>query len=281
MDEIAFEVAGLHIAGKSWGNKQAPPMLALHGWLDNANSFDPIAPYLMEHYHLIALDFPGHGLSSHLPESGQYHFVDGVLLLIQVIQALNYPKIHILGHSLGGCLSSMAAGVIPDQIASLFLIEGLGPFSSPAESAREQLSTYVQSTQDKSAEARPYYTLKEAALARSKRGHVSLEIAEILCDRGVKLQDDVYYWRHDRRLLQHSALRMTEEQILSCLKGITTKTGFIWADNGFEVNKKMMKKRIAAVKNIQVFHLSGGHHIHMEKPDVVAQLVVESTALMS
>ena len=62
--ETVFHLKGQKIAAKVWGNEAGIPTLALHGWLDNAASFEPIAP-LLEQCHLVAVDLPGHGLSDH------------------------------------------------------------------------------------------------------------------------------------------------------------------------------------------------------------------------
>ncbi|MGH8605107.1 MAG: alpha/beta fold hydrolase, partial [Gammaproteobacteria bacterium] len=57
---------------KRWGSDQGAPLIALHGWLDNAASFDPLASYLDE-FDLVALDLAGHGLSDHRPKGVHYH----------------------------------------------------------------------------------------------------------------------------------------------------------------------------------------------------------------
>lgn len=272
MSSKLISIPGLTIAAKTWGDSQLPPMLALHGWLDNANSFDLLAPILSDRYYVIAVDFPGHGLSSHLPENNHYHFVDGVIIIIQIIKALGYPGIHLLGHSMGACFASLVAGVINEQVLSLSLIEGLGPFSAPAGTCRDQLTHYVNTTMSSEPiTARPYQDMESSAKARAKRGHVSLPIARILCQRGVREENNQFYWRHDRRLLKPSALRMTEEQILSCLRSIKTKTTLIWADKGFGFDNDLMKQRVEAVNGIEVIVLPGGHHIHMENAELVAK----------
>ena len=48
------------------------PILALHGWLDNALSFASLAPLLTD-YHMIALDLSGQGLSDHRSPDATYH----------------------------------------------------------------------------------------------------------------------------------------------------------------------------------------------------------------
>ena len=57
---------GLTVATRCWGPKDGVPVLALHGWLDNASSFDLVAPALAAAgMRVVAVDLPGHGLSDH------------------------------------------------------------------------------------------------------------------------------------------------------------------------------------------------------------------------
>lgn len=273
---MELSISGLTIACKIWGNPQHPPIIALHGWLDNANSFDYLAQYLQHDYYFVAVDLPGHGHSSHLPLSINYHFIDGIFIVIQIINALKFNKVHLLGHSMGACLGSLVAGVAPDRFFSLSLIEGLGPFSSPGETACKQLSKYSDFlTQKAIKKPKGYPQFDSAALARAIKGYVSIDIAKLLCERGVKEDNGVYYWRHDRRLLEPSPLRMTELQILSCLKNIKAKTCLIWASKGFSFDSELMQERIKTVHDLKIEHLDGGHHIHMEKPEVVSKLLAE------
>ena len=69
---LTFNVLGLRLHAKQWGNPEGIPTIALHGWLDNANTFDRLAP-LMPELNLVALDFAGHGLSTHRAEGVHYH----------------------------------------------------------------------------------------------------------------------------------------------------------------------------------------------------------------
>jgi len=64
--EVAFQVFGRTMAGLQWGDPAGEPTFALHGWLDNANTFNRLAPRLPE-LNLVALDFAGHGRSYHYP----------------------------------------------------------------------------------------------------------------------------------------------------------------------------------------------------------------------
>jgi pimeloyl-ACP methyl ester carboxylesterase len=276
MNSLTIQIPGFTIGYKTWGTPDKPPMIALHGWLDNANSFDLLAPYLQEQFYLIAIDFPGHGHSSHLPEGCYYHFSDGIFNILEIINRLGLDQVHLLGHSMGACLASLIAGVIPNQILSIALIEGLGPFSGPDSTCREQLAKYSHLIfREQNKQAKPYKSLEQASVARAQKGYLAQEFVEIIAQRGLEEKEGLFYWRHDRRLLLASPLKMTENQVLSCLEGIRSKSCLIWASQGFEFDSDIMQKRVKAIKNLQIHHLEGGHHIHMEQPGAVAHCLAE------
>ena len=77
-------------------------VLCLHGWLDNANSYVPMMPYLPD-MDLVAVDLPGHGHSSHL--QGPYSVLDTAVRCFEIANALEWDTFHVVGHSLGGSLA--------------------------------------------------------------------------------------------------------------------------------------------------------------------------------
>ena len=265
MKTFTIHIPGFSIACKAWGHPDAPLILALHGWLDNANSFDLLAPYLANHFYLVAIDLPGHGHSSHLPLGSYYHLIDGIFITLQILDKLKVKQAHLLGHSLGGCLASIIAGVAPERVLSAAFIDAIGPLTAAENLCQNQLSQFLQNGMlmgDKPTKSYP--SLGHAAIARAKRGYLSVEHAQILCERGMSEIDNAFYWRHDKRLLAPSPLRMTEEQVLSCLLAIKTKTILICANKGFEYNEDDMQIRIKAVKDIRV-EPQRSPHILMKK----------------
>ena len=274
MNSLKLNIPGFSIAYKTWGHPKNPPIIALHGWLDNANSFEQIAEYLQEHYYFIAIDLPGHGLSSHLPPGVHYHFIDGLFAVVQIIDALKIGKVHLLGHSLGACIASLVSSIAPQYLLSLSLIEGLGPITQPADSSPTQLTQYLNNlTSPKPHKPKGYKDIDSAAQARSLKGYISLDIAKRICERGLVENNGVYFWRHDKRLVCPSPLQMTERQVLSCLEQIPTQTFLLWANNGFSFNSEVMEQRINAIDHLTIKYLEGGHHIHMEQPKTVSELL--------
>lgn len=80
--------------GKWWGPMDQQPIVAIHGWQDNAGTFDKLIPLLPSNVAILAIDLPGHGLSSHLP-SGQFYYVfwDGLVILRRLVKYYNWNKV--------------------------------------------------------------------------------------------------------------------------------------------------------------------------------------------
>ena len=90
------------------------PVLVRHGWLDNAASFEFLAP-LLEGCRVVAVDQRGHGLSDNL--NRPYHIWDGVPDVIGILDALEWDQAILLGHSMGAAVSSLVASAFPDRIS--------------------------------------------------------------------------------------------------------------------------------------------------------------------
>ncbi|XP_024848577.1 serine hydrolase-like protein 2 isoform X6 [Bos taurus] len=110
ISELKLAVPWGHIAAKAWGSHQAAPVLCLHGWLDNANSFDRLIPLLPKDFNYVAMDFGGHGLSSHYSPGFPYHYQNFVSEVRRVAAALKWNRFSLLGHSFGdGQLADLQA----------------------------------------------------------------------------------------------------------------------------------------------------------------------------
>jgi pimeloyl-ACP methyl ester carboxylesterase len=273
--ETTFQVKGQKIAAKIWGNPNGIPTLAIHGWLDNAATFDKIAP-LLTHCHLVAIDLPGHGFSDHKPANSYLQIVDYVVDMINLLdETLGWKQFALLGHSLGGAISSLIAGALPDRILKIAIIDGLGPMTTPAEHAPMQLRLYLQETLGKPPSRTPIYAHIEMAIAaRIKVNPMMISSAHCIIERGLKQNTDgTYSWRTDPRLLKPSVLQLTEEQTIAFLEEITAPIMVIRPEPGFPFPEDLINRRISAVKHLQVHRLAGEHHVHLDNPIAVATLL--------
>ena len=66
VEEVRLNLGHIELAAHLFGPQQGIPVIALHGWLDNANTFARLAPRL-HGLRIVALDLAGHGYSDHRP----------------------------------------------------------------------------------------------------------------------------------------------------------------------------------------------------------------------
>ena len=279
--EIEIELPHLRLAARAFGNPALPKLLALHGWLDNAASFDRLAPLLCAHFHIVALDLPGHGRSAHRPPGLWYHYVDYLGDVLAAVDALGWQRFSLLGHSLGGAIASMIAGVAAERIERLLLIEALGPMSLPPEQTLEHLRRSL-GERGQVGTLRVFANEEEAALVRV-RGNgllaLSRDAAMALIARGTMAVTGGVSWSSDQRLTLTSPLRYTEEQILSVLAGISAPSLLVLADPSPPfLSEQMIARRVAQVPGIRVVRIAGSHHLHLEDPQPVADVILDFIA---
>lgn len=100
------------------------PILLIHGFGGDLNSWMFLQPLLARTHRVIAYDLPGHGASSKSVSAGDlgmFRETQNALLL-----ALDLSRVHLVGHSLGGAIALSAALHIPEHVASLTLIAPVG-----------------------------------------------------------------------------------------------------------------------------------------------------------
>ncbi|MGY4109611.1 alpha/beta fold hydrolase [Aeromonas encheleia] len=253
---------GRHIALLDNDQQGKPLLIALHGWLDNGASFLPLAPHLAE-FHLICVDLPGHGHSDH--KSTPYVFVDWLDDLYQLSQAAGWSRFILLGHSLGALIASAYAGVFPEQVARLVMLEGLGPLSQPDEAVPAQLrKAILNRSRTRERASNGFASLEEAVAARCKVADIAPSAARLICERQLMARDGRWHWRSDPRLRDLSPLRMSEGQALALIRAIVCPVLFIRGEQGFATLLEQWQLRAVAFGQIEMAVVAGNHHFHME-----------------
>ncbi len=266
LSELTFSTPRGQLAAKQFG--QGTPCIALHGWLDNAASFDQLAPRLDAQ--VIALDLRGHGHSDH--HHSAYHIWDSISDLLCVAEQIGEPA-HWLGHSMGAGIAALFAGCFPEHCRTLSLIEGLGPWVETQLDARAQLRRSARQHQREKGPTRSYQSIELAAQVRSKKGvsPVSAEAIYPVVERALQPVDGGWTWRTDPWLQQPSPLKMLPEQIETCLRAIECPTQVFVADRGMLHDSSMLAQRLEWVSHAELVTLSGDHHLHCY-PDAASQI---------
>lgn len=250
-----------------------PLLIALHGWLDNSASFLPLAPHLSD-FHLICVDLPGHGYSDH--KATPYVFVDWLDDLYQIAQAAGWSRFMLLGHSLGALIASAYAGVFPEQVERLIMLEGLGPLSQPDEEVPAQLRRAILNrsrTRERSANG--FVSVDEAVVARCKVADITPQAARLICERQLEKRAGRWQWRSDPRLRDLSPLRMSEGQARALMAAICCPVLLIQGAQGFAALENQWQVRQDAFQQIERVILGGNHHFHMENSADTAVCIVK------
>ena len=171
MREIALQTP-LGVLAALRNDGEGPHVLALHGWLDNAASFLPLAAHLRA-IDLVALDLPGHGHSAHLPPGADYSFASAIASVLDAADALGWDRFALLGHSMGAGIASQVAAACPQRIERLVAIEALGALSELPERTVSRLRDAVTAERAlRGKQLRVFPDIDTAVRARMHAGRV-------------------------------------------------------------------------------------------------------------
>jgi pimeloyl-ACP methyl ester carboxylesterase len=260
--DCSLELRGQQLVWREWGNPDAPAVIALHGWLDNAASFDALAVCLDE-VRLIAVDLPGHGLSDHRPPSATYNIWDDVPDLSLLADTLGLDRYRVIAHSRGAVIATILAAAEPERVRSLVLLDGMfAPPFDPADTA-ELLQQFVHDHGRRLfGEGKLFRSIDEAIAARCKASGIDPRAARQLVSRSLKAVDGGYRWRTDPRLRYASALRFSEANSRSILGSVRAPSLLITASRGFEARYRE-HPLLDALPGLQRLSVDGCHHCHM------------------
>lgn len=260
VEEVRLDLGHIELAAHLFGPAEGLPVIALHGWLDNANSFARLAPRL-EGLRIVALDLAGHGHSAHRPAGASYGLADYAFDVLRVAEQLGWQRFGLLGHSLGAVVAVQLAGALPERVSHLALIDGALPPTGDEHNAAERLGMALNAQLRR--EARPktvYPTLEQGVGARMKgMVAVSREAAELLAQRGLMPVPGGYSWRSDSRLTLPSPVRLSQAQALALAQRVGCPTCLVVAADGLLAPHPRLLEQLPFEQVV----LPGGHHLHL------------------
>lgn len=286
--ELKIPVPWGHIAARDWGNENGHPVIALHGWLDNAGSFDTLIPLIANTLNLriVAADLPGHGFSSHIPPGFLYHYMDSVTVIKRIINHFGWTKVSFIGHSLGAGLCAMFCSLYPGITEQAIFLDFVKPMSVPLEIIPNRsiggIEGLLEFEEKIKTRKEPVYT-KEQALKRlleSSTGELTKESANIMLKRGLRpVKDETgFVFTRDYRLRIPSVSSFTAEQHIEYLKHLNCSLLVIMASDhpGWE-DQSLVKATIDMYrrncKYFEYHEVPGGHHFHLNATHTISDIV--------
>lgn len=272
MHETEFQLGQQKIAALD-NHGVGPLVIGLHGFLDNASSLQPLAPYLQT-TRFIALDLAGHGRSSHRPLGAHYNQVDYLQDLYALMEQQQWERAILLGHSLGGILATLFAGLFPSRVAAVISLDACGPLTQDETSTAAQMRESIINRHDKRRNKLRPVDLERAVNARCQVSDMAPEQARVILSRNL-IQDvsGHCFWSSDPRVRTRSTLRMTEPQAQNVMQEINCPVLFTAASDGFKQTTSAYQARAAWFKNARCEQVAGGHHAHMENPEETGSLI--------
>jgi pimeloyl-ACP methyl ester carboxylesterase len=263
--ERQFELPGLKLRALEWGAAGGVPVLALHGWLDNAGSFDLLAP-LLPSCHLIAVDAAGHGQSDPRSDDSGYNLWQDVGDLHDVAGALGWQRFYLLGHSRGAAIAMLYAGTFPGRVERLMLLEGGLPIVGLAADAPANLERVLERTRELRGRGGRVFETREQAIAERVDGFspVTADAAEILARRSLVAVTGGWQWQADQRLKAGSELRLTPELVRAFVERVSAPTLCIMAEQSPFADLALYTETLKRFARLELRRVAGRHHFHLE-----------------
>jgi len=246
---------------------------------------------------VVALDFPGHGLSSHKSADNPTALLAEYCYYVsEAAEQLQWDKFSLVGHSMGAGVSVIMAAAFPDKIQSLVLLEGIGPLSRDVKGSAKYVRQSIQKrlisnktlyNEDTNSPrgSRLYSDISKAVEARIQTAqrspgnqYISKETAQLLVERAVtpvKTKDcgtTSVTFRHDPRLMWPSLQYNTQEQVNVFWENINCPTTLIEAIDGWPLSSSMREAADQRLKLTSRIKLPGSHHHHAD-PDTAVGVI--------
>ncbi|XP_060916931.1 serine hydrolase-like protein [Labrus mixtus] len=285
VSELRVPVPWGEMRGQVWGPDDGYPVLCLHGWADNCGSFNTLIPLLPKECRYVALDLVGHGLSSHLPPGVFYSHAAYALDLRRVVVALRLKKFSIIAHSMGGHIAGMFTALYPEMVDALVLLDTYGflPKHSAQlpEVMRHVMDAMIQFESKKEEKTRIYTREKAAERLMAANQSLSEQSVHILLERGLTAVQGGFIFSRDLRVNFKNMMAVSLEQSLVMLSKIRGSVLLILAGGGSDrmlaepSHATFTSKLLQGFRdgNHSVVTVPGHHHVHLDKPEVVAPFV--------
>ena len=274
-----IHVRGLRLHVREWGDPSAPRLFLLHGWMDVSASFQFTVDELQRQWFVIAPDWRGFGLSQWTNQG--YWFPDFIADLDAILQRYSSDEpARIVGHSMGGNVATLYAGIRPERVRRLVLAEGFGlPPTKPGE-APERYGRWLAENRKPPA-LKPYRTFEEVA-ARLKRNNplLSDERARYLAPHWAEEKPDgSIQLRADPSHKMVNPVLYRIEEAMACWRRITAPVLWLWSDSEWMAkfmgaDSALLDSYRACFRSLREETVAGASHMmHHDQPAAFARSI--------
>ena len=277
---VFIDIRGLRYHCRVWGGAGRPKLFMLHGWMDVSASFQFLVDALQGDWQVIAPDWRGYGLSAWGP-ADCYWFPDYMGDLDRLLAHFEADApATLIGHSMGGNIASMYAGVLPQRVARLINLEGFGMSRSEPDKAPARYAKWLHQLADRP-RFRDYADFPELA-ARMRTGNPRLTEARALflarhwgrqnAGGRVELRSDP-----EHKLINPVSYQL--EEAMACWRNVAAPV--LWIDGAESRTMERMRikageheLRKACFRQLSAHTIAdAGHMLHHDQPERLASLI--------
>lgn len=277
MEEEYIEVRGLQLCLCSWGERNQPLVLCLHGILEQGAAWQEVAIRLAaKGYRVVAPDLRGHGKSDRVGRGGSYNLLDFLGDIDAIIQHLSDRPFTLVGHSLGSVIAAIFASIRSAKVNNLILVETVLPTEVEQNETVEQLATHLDYLA--SVPEHPVVPDLAAAAKRLQLGTPALSdsLAMQLADRIIEPCEGGVRWRWDALLRTRAGIGFNgidRAKYLQLLQQIKAPITLIYGDKSDFNRPEDLAAQQQAMPQGKRILLFGGHNLHLETPGALAEIV--------
>ena len=253
-EEVVVDDARVHYL--CWGDPTVTPGLVfIHGGAAHAHWWSHVAPAFLPHHSAVAVDLTGHGDSGHREEYLLETWCAEVAGVIADAGFVTPPV--LVGHSMGGFVTTATAALYPDAIGGAVIID------SPIIAVDPEVTAARAS--DQFAKAKTYDDLEEAvARFRVVPGQDVLlpYVADHVARRSLRHDDAGWSWKFDRGIFMPR-----RRQAAEFLSRVQCRVALLRAEHGLvteDIGRHMYDQlgRVAPVVELP----TAGHHPMLDVP---------------
>ncbi len=265
-----------------WGDAAADPVVLLHGWMDTGDTWQFLVDQLPEAWSCVALDWRGFG-GTEWPAGG-YWFPDYLADLEASLDVLAPDKpARVVGHSMGGNVATLYAGIRIERLEWLANLEGFGLPRTTPDKAPLRYGEWLDQLKAP-AEVRRYESIERFATALHVRNpRIDRPKAEFLANAWTRPGDGDVVLRADPRHRWLNPVLYRREEAEACWRRISIPLLFLAGEHS------EFRARLHADGTDEYFRsifpharmrtiAGAGHMLHHENPEATARCIIDFAA---
>jgi pimeloyl-ACP methyl ester carboxylesterase len=278
---------------RHWGQPQAgvAPLVLVHGWMDVSASFQFVVDAMLAERWIVAPDWRGYGLTEG-PPTDNYWFPDYLADLDHIVDHIaGEQPIDLLGHSMGGNVAMMYAGVRPERVRRLINLEGFGmPATRPAQAPgryaqwMDQLKRLPRgdlalSTYDDASGVAARLMKTNPRLGADKAGWLARHWAAPQADGRWVVLGDAAHKIVNAQLYRVDEVQAIFQRISAPVLAVESSDPHfdVWWKGRYTLDE--YHERLKAVPQVRIAHVDdAGHMLHHDQPAALAALIEEFLA---